>query len=65
MIQVKLVMLEYLTCTHLQKIQRLHTGRVDGSVDIKKMAEATPERCPNASPVMELSSNKKIVKKVK
>lgn len=55
-IQVKLVMLEHLTCTHLQKTQRPRTGRVDGSVDIKKMAEATPERCPNASPVMELSS---------
>lgn len=53
-IQVKLVMLAYLTCTHLQKIQKLHTGRVDGSADIKKMAEAILERCPNASPVMEL-----------
>lgn len=68
-IQVKLVMLAYLTCTHLQKIQRPPTGRVDGSVDIRKMAEVMPQRCPNASPVMELwkslFSKKKIVEKVK
>lgn len=44
----KLVMLAHPTCTHLENIQGLHTGRADGSVDIRKMVEAIPGRCPNA-----------------
>lgn len=47
-------MLAHPTRTHLQNMQRLHSSRVDGSVDTRKMVEATPGRCPAASLVNEL-----------
>lgn len=47
-------MLAHLTRTRLQTMQRLPSSRAGGSVDTRKMVEATPGRCPDASLVNEL-----------